>query len=292
MKNIIIDEEFKGLLPELDKETYAMLEENLLQNGCRDSLVLWGDTLIDGHNRFEICTKHGIPYNTIDKEFETREDVIIWMVSTQISRRNLTPKQLSNYRGLHYLADKKIQGINNQYTLKSEKRHSDVFQKSTAVRLSEQYNVSSRTIDRDAKFAAALKAVGEISPEAKRLILTDKAKLDKKELMALLDRPKDEVVALAMAVEQGEYKKKKPGQAEPPDSDASAVSPAPNAPSGVARPIDPVLADIRLLKAALDKVSGAFYTALPEIKKKAERTELKTALKPCFDILTDLYMQL
>ena len=92
MKTIIIDEEFKDLLPALDKETYALLEENLLQNGCRDSLILWGNTLIDGHNRFEICTKHGIPFNTMDKDFETREDVIIWMVSTQISRRNLTPK--------------------------------------------------------------------------------------------------------------------------------------------------------------------------------------------------------
>ena len=52
MQKIIIDEEFKGLLPELDKETYESLEANILQNGCRDSLVLWGDILIDGHNRF------------------------------------------------------------------------------------------------------------------------------------------------------------------------------------------------------------------------------------------------
>jgi len=54
MPNIIIDEEFKALLPALDKDTYAMLEENLLKNGCRDSIVLWGDILIDGHNRYEI----------------------------------------------------------------------------------------------------------------------------------------------------------------------------------------------------------------------------------------------
>jgi len=37
MQKIIIDEEFKALLPALDKETYDMLEANLIQNGCRDS---------------------------------------------------------------------------------------------------------------------------------------------------------------------------------------------------------------------------------------------------------------
>jgi len=47
MKEIIIDEEFKFLLPTLDNETYARLEEDLLENGCRDALVLWGDVLID-----------------------------------------------------------------------------------------------------------------------------------------------------------------------------------------------------------------------------------------------------
>jgi len=48
MQEVIIDDEFRDLLPELDAITYGMLEENIIQNGCRDSLVLWGDILIDG----------------------------------------------------------------------------------------------------------------------------------------------------------------------------------------------------------------------------------------------------
>ena len=91
MREIIIDEVFKSLLPVLDDETYALLEENLLQNGCRDSLVLWNDILIDGHNRYELCVKHEIMFNTINREFESREEAMIWIVSNQVSRRNLTP---------------------------------------------------------------------------------------------------------------------------------------------------------------------------------------------------------
>ena len=36
MQKIILDDEFKFLLPALDAETYRLLEENTLQYGVRD----------------------------------------------------------------------------------------------------------------------------------------------------------------------------------------------------------------------------------------------------------------
>lgn len=87
---MIIDNEFKGLIPPLTDEEYKGLEESILKDGCRDALVLWGDTLIDGHNRYEICTRHNIPFTTVKKDFENRDSVILWMIDTQFSRRNLS----------------------------------------------------------------------------------------------------------------------------------------------------------------------------------------------------------
>lgn len=86
---IVIDEEFKKLIPPLTADEFAGLEKSLLDEGCRDALVLWGDTLIDGHNRYEICTKYHIPFETVQKEFASRDDVMIWMIDTQFSRRNM-----------------------------------------------------------------------------------------------------------------------------------------------------------------------------------------------------------
>lgn len=86
---IRIDEEFKNLIPALSADERNGLEESLLKEGCRDALVLWGDILIDGHNRYEICTKHNIPYKTIQREFANRNDVIIWIIKNQFGRRNL-----------------------------------------------------------------------------------------------------------------------------------------------------------------------------------------------------------
>lgn len=45
--------------------------------------------MIDGHNRYEICTKHGIPYTTIQKEFADRDEAIQWIILNQFGRRNL-----------------------------------------------------------------------------------------------------------------------------------------------------------------------------------------------------------
>ena len=85
-----IDQEFKSLIPALTSEEYKQLEQNIINEGCRDALVTWNDTLIDGHNRYEICTKNNIPFTTIPKEFENREEVIEWIIRNQFGRRNMS----------------------------------------------------------------------------------------------------------------------------------------------------------------------------------------------------------
>ena len=87
--NIIIDEEFKKLIPPLTPEEFAGLKQSLMNEGCRDPLVLWGNILIDGHNRYDICTRKNIPFQTVQREFESRERVIEWIILNQFGRRNL-----------------------------------------------------------------------------------------------------------------------------------------------------------------------------------------------------------
>lgn len=91
--NISIDKELKNLIPPLTEEEYAGLEESILNEGCRDAIVLWGETIIDGHNRYEICTKHGIYFRTVQKEFEDRNAAKLWMMQNQLARRNLNDFQ-------------------------------------------------------------------------------------------------------------------------------------------------------------------------------------------------------
>jgi ParB family chromosome partitioning protein len=86
---IQIDAEFKALIPPLAPDELAQLEANILRDGCRDPLVVWDGILIDGHNRHEICTRHGIEFQTTEMLFEDREAAELWIIQNQMGRRNL-----------------------------------------------------------------------------------------------------------------------------------------------------------------------------------------------------------
>ena len=85
-----IDNEFKNLIPPLTDEEFAQLEENILRDGIREPLVIWNDILIDGHNRYAIAQKHGLTFNTTELNFDSRAEVITWIIQNQFGRRNIS----------------------------------------------------------------------------------------------------------------------------------------------------------------------------------------------------------
>lgn len=86
---LTIDNEFKNLIPPLTPDERKGLEESILAEGCRDALIAWNGVLVDGHNRYEICEKYGLPYAVTETDFASREAVIEWIIKNQFSRRNL-----------------------------------------------------------------------------------------------------------------------------------------------------------------------------------------------------------
>ena len=88
---ISINPAFRDLIPPLGPEELAQLETNILVDGCRDPLVLWNGTLVDGHNRYTICSRRNIPFKTVEKEFTDEDAAKIWIIQNQFGRRNLAP---------------------------------------------------------------------------------------------------------------------------------------------------------------------------------------------------------
>jgi polyhydroxyalkanoate synthesis regulator phasin len=92
--HIVVNEELKAYIDPLTPDEYEALERSLLTEGCRDALVLWGDTLVDGHNRYGICRKHDIPFRTVQNErFQSLEDVHLWMIEQHLGRRSVSDFQ-------------------------------------------------------------------------------------------------------------------------------------------------------------------------------------------------------
>ncbi len=90
---MIIDKEFAALIPPLTDEEYRGLEASILTEGCRDPLVVWGEVLVDGHNRYKVCSEHKIPYSVVQRDFTDRNEVLLWMLKNQLGRRNLNDFQ-------------------------------------------------------------------------------------------------------------------------------------------------------------------------------------------------------
>ncbi|MDP2262886.1 MAG: plasmid replication/partition related protein [Hydrogenophaga sp.] len=92
--NIVVNEELKAYIDPLTAEEHEALERSILAEGCRDALVLWGDLLIDGHNRYGICQKHGLPFQTVQStRFKSMEDVHLWMIDQHLGRRSVSDFQ-------------------------------------------------------------------------------------------------------------------------------------------------------------------------------------------------------
>lgn len=182
MSAITIDAEFKTLIPPLAPDERAQLEANIVANGCRDPLVIWGghDVLLDGHNRYDICTRHGIPFTTVEIELEDREAAYNWIIENQLGRRNLTPEAASYLRGKRYQREKRHEGRPTKLD------QNDPVIGETANRLATEYKVSAPTIKRDAQFAAAVDALtGIAGQDVRDAVLSRDAKVTRKDIVVL-----------------------------------------------------------------------------------------------------------
>lgn len=88
---ITIDPEFQSLIPPLTADEHATLTANIVSAGrARDPLAVWNGVLVDGHNRHEICSRLGLPFDTSEVDgIESRDDAMIWIIQNQMGRRNL-----------------------------------------------------------------------------------------------------------------------------------------------------------------------------------------------------------
>lgn len=159
---ITIKKKFKSLIRPLSTDEYEQLEQNLLDEGCRDPLVLWGDILLDGHHRYEICTKHGISYQTVQAPVYIRTDADAedWIDKNQLGRRNLTKDEWRELIGRQYNRRKKRDGERGPQKLAQNEPVS------TAEVIAAEHGVSAATVKRAGQFAEAVQEQREANPEA------------------------------------------------------------------------------------------------------------------------------
>jgi hypothetical protein len=165
---ITVMSELKVFLPVLSEAEFENLEQQIafVDKECRDPLLLWNKSeqekvLLDGHNRFAICQRHGIPFQVRELEFDSLREVKMYMLRLQQGKRNLDKDHLSYIRGVEYNALKGEHG-----GLRLAQSSSPQFEDlpagepaeagKTADKLAQKYKVSRATIERDGLFAKGI----------------------------------------------------------------------------------------------------------------------------------------
>ena len=88
-----IDPELEKIAPDLTESELNILIDGILEMGCISPLIVWGETIVDGHNRYRICHENNIPFGIEQIEFADKTQAKLWIVENQLGRRNLTPFQ-------------------------------------------------------------------------------------------------------------------------------------------------------------------------------------------------------
>jgi protein gp37 len=91
--NVNINPSFKALIPPLTKEEYGILKQSIDEEGCRERIIVWNNTIIDGHNRYEICRELNVEFDIVEWDFDSEDEAKIWIINNQLGRRNLTDFQ-------------------------------------------------------------------------------------------------------------------------------------------------------------------------------------------------------
>lgn len=101
-----IDLEFKRLSIPLSPEEERKLENSLIRKGCMEPIVVWHGCILDGHKRYEICSYEEMDYKTLEMDFVTREDAIIWVCKKRVKESSVDKTIYKYLVGKWYNAEK------------------------------------------------------------------------------------------------------------------------------------------------------------------------------------------
>ena len=196
-----IDREFKNLIRPLSPKEYEQLEANIIADGCRDHIVTWNGYIIDGHNRYEICRKHGIVFQIREMQFDSRDEVVVWICANQLGRRNITDETRKYLIGMQYETEKIInkkrnEEGKNQYTEQlntDESTQQHYTGVRTAKRIAEENHISNGTVQKYGIYARAIENIEKKCPELVPKILSGRYKVSHKNICELAKRTPEEL---------------------------------------------------------------------------------------------------
>lgn len=202
-----VDDEFKRIAPPMSRSEYEELEKSIMAEGCRDPIVVWNGTILDGHHRYVICRHHDIRFNIKTMYMESREEAIAWICTNQLGRRNITEATRQYLIGRRFEAEKRLGARNpegyNQYVQRELSPQNEgkplviVSKYGIATNLGVEYGVAHSTIERYGRFADAIDQIKTASSELASGILAGRIVVNQHDVLDMADLSDQQIRAVA-----------------------------------------------------------------------------------------------
>lgn len=206
---VILPEIEKALFPLSDDEL-ALLEKSVLEEGIRDALIVWPKdgqlVLIDGHHRYRLAKKYNLPFRIEEKKFGDIEEVLLWIDTNQLGRRNLTDEQRAYVIGRMYERQKKNQ-VQNLKQFSESPSGQFVHSVKTSEKIASFTGTNEKTVRRAAEFAKAVEVIKEVAPKAAERILKGEVKDALTVLPKVVKEQPEKIAEIAQKIEAGEAEK-------------------------------------------------------------------------------------
>lgn len=203
LPQFVSDNGFMELIPSRTDEYLDKLEESIFDLGCEEAILVWNNTIIDGHIRYSICHKWEIPFHVKKMHFNSRDEAISFICHEQLKRDDITGEYKKYLIGRLFYADMNTAcaTYKKEHPEAKETPNGRISQKyvkktDVATVIGKQYNFGFSTVTKYYIYAQAIDEIKRKSPEIANKILYGTLRVSHENIIELSRLPIEDIHGL------------------------------------------------------------------------------------------------
>ena len=182
--------EFLFLFQPLSLEDRGELEERLVAEDICQTIAVWGNTLMEPPERFQICRDWGIGIKYQEMDFLDTLDAGVYICRKELSRKDLTIEMRTYLIGRLFLYRQEIaardfvnRNPNTIICRRQGNRPKGMYE--TAGEISRELNLATGTILKYGRYASAIESIKRLEPSVAKAILSHRIRISHEDLQEL-----------------------------------------------------------------------------------------------------------
>lgn len=163
-------------------EKQAEFEKCLIQEGCREPIIVWNGVIVDGYKRYRLCCDEGIDYTVEDMNFPSEEEVVSWVCRRRIPLYDKTSAACRYLVGRLYTAQKQVYQTDKKLPEEERTIRLNPPRHRVSCFIGEELHLHRSTVEFYGAYAASMDQIADKSWQLFQALLSGRVKLTAKEI--------------------------------------------------------------------------------------------------------------